>query len=886
MKTNKSRRDAASKAKKKAAPPQPAMFRLHSPVTPARVARPAKADGDKKEAKGGAKPEPPAVTSSDAPGEKPNAKSAKKPDDVSSLDQKPSAKKTKGKEKEVNESDKDSITGEINNKKTPREGGSPDESSDNAPKNTAALFADSDDNDEPKLKFPRSAIKRPRNSASAEAYAKKMSEKEESAMGEKSKSAKKRKEKKKKGGEEAADGHVKMKHTPKVPNDAPPRTKSARKKSTSGKKAAASAASNLKSPPEELVSRKKSSRTKKPTEKAAAAAGLKSPPEAELSAKEKDTESDEQPEKKSSSRKKSRSAKKSKAPAEDKGEAATPTRRSKRNTSAVAEELVSNLEEEATNAQRSKRERDPSDEEDEEASDAAEEEATTARRSKRARKPSLVAEETKKNEGEAMALEAVDAVETEPPSSKRKSPARKSSPREAKSAKKEGAFREFLEAKVATTWETRIALLKAHKELYNTCDLTHAPKESIVPQLRNFVLESRKQYKKFQKGKHSTLTAARIAELRALGFDFCPLESGNTKDNHDRRFQQKWDEQFKELEAYKAEHGDCLVSCMGSENVKLGNWVRGQRKLYNKAGREGINPVRLAKLDEIGFDFNPVASGSYIVKKRANMFPRVNANWEKHYNNLVLYKKEHGNIIVSPNAVGWPGLYDWIHCQRKEYKKWEAKDAKALMYDTWITKMNEVGFDWAPMKSDGFSKMLLERQSKHFNDLWHKHYGELETFKKKNGHCYVYRNRSDANQTLAGWIHHQRKYKRKHDQGKNTPLTDERIKLLTDIGLDWNPSLSGDMVNTTQADRVLSDDMDNTAQADRDKEWEALFEQLCTFKEKNGHANPEEAEPQLGSWACQMREFYSQNASGETTTLTDAKIAKLESVGFRFATGV
>mmetsp|Transcript_8013 Transcript_8013/g.14458 ORF Transcript_8013/g.14458 Transcript_8013/m.14458 type:complete len:866 (+) Transcript_8013:145-2742(+) len=865
MKTNKSRRDAASKAKKKAAPPQPAMFRLHSPVTPARVARPAKADGDKKEAKGGAKPEPPAVTSSDAPGEKPNAKSAKKPDDVSSLDQKPSAKKTKGKEKEVNESDKDSITGEINNKKTPREGGSPDESSDNAPKNTAALFADSDDNDEPKLKFPRSAIKRPRNSASAEAYAKKMSEKEESAMGEKSKSAKKRKEKKKKGGEEAADGHVKMKHTPKVPNDAPPRKKSSR-----GKKAAASAVGNLKSPPEEIVHRKKSSRTKKPTEKAAFAAGLKFPPEAKLPAKEKDTESDEQPEKKSSSRKKSRSAKKSKAPAEDKGEAATPTRRSKRNTSAVAEELVSNLEEEATNAQRSKRERDPSDEEDEEASDAAEEEATTARRSKRARKPSLVAEETKKNEGEAMALEAVDAVETEPPSSKRKSPARKSSPREAKSAKKEGAFREFLEAKVATTWETRIALLKAHKELYNTCDLTHAPKESIVPQLRNFVLESRKQYKKFQKGKHSTLTAARIAELRALGFDFCPLESGNTKDNHDRRFQQKWDEQFKELEAYKAEHGDCLVSCMGSENVKLGNWVRGQRKLYNKAGREGINPVRLAKLDEIGFDFNPVASGSYIVKKRANMFPRVNANWEKHYNNLVLYKKEHGNIIVSPNAVGWPGLYDWIHCQRKEYKKWEAKDAKALMYDTWITKMNEVGFDWAPMKSDGFSKMLLERQSKHFNDLWHTHYEELQKFHHKNGHCYISRNGEE--EVLASWIHVQRKHKRNRDQGKKTPLTDERIKLLNDIEIDWNPSLSGGM--------------NKIVQAERDKDWEGVFKKLCSFKKKKGHASPKKAEPQLGSWACRMRKLHSQKKSGETTTLTDAKVAKLESIGFKFATGV
>lgn len=84
-----------------------------------------------------------------------------------------------------------------------------------------------------------------------------------------------------------------------------------------------------------------------------------------------------------------------------------------------------------------------------------------------------------------------------------------------------------------------------------------------------------------------------------------------------------------------------------------------------------------------------------------------------------------GNIIIGPNTKGPAGppagLYDWIHCQRKEYKKFQA-DEKALMYDKWVKKLNEIGFDWAPMKSDGFSKMLMERKNQKYNDLWQKHF--------------------------------------------------------------------------------------------------------------------------------------------------------------------
>jgi len=45
------------------------------------------------------------------------------------------------------------------------------------------------------------------------------------------------------------------------------------------------------------------------------------------------------------------------------------------------------------------------------------------------------------------------------------------------------------------------------------------------------------------------------------------------------------------------------------------------------------------------------------------------------------------------------------------------------MYDSWIKKMDALGFDWAPMQGDGYSKMLSQRQTSIKNcEKWMKHY--------------------------------------------------------------------------------------------------------------------------------------------------------------------
>mmetsp|Transcript_7098 Transcript_7098/g.11852 ORF Transcript_7098/g.11852 Transcript_7098/m.11852 type:complete len:813 (-) Transcript_7098:57-2495(-) len=425
-------------------------------------------------------------------------------------------------------------------------------------------------------------------------------------------------------------------------------------------------------------------------------------------------------------------------------------------------------------------------------------------------------------------------------------------------------------AKMEATWNERLTMLKEHKAKYGTTDLTVAERKDVTQLLRSFVFEQRKQHKKYMSGKHSSLTAERIKELSDLGFEFDPMSSGTHKANNMRRFQEQWDVMYDELVQFKNVHGHTLVPLgknAKEELKKLGNWVRGQRKQMNKVGREKFDPSRLTKLESIGFDWNPLSSGTYTAKKRADLFPRVNAKWMSWYNKLKGFKEKHGHIIVGPQTKNYPGLYNWVHGQRKEYVKYQRQEPNVNMYEEWVKLLNDLGFDWAPMSKGGsFSDMLKKRTSKNFETKWDSHYKDLCKFQEENGHCYVFR--SGDNTTLAGWVHCQRKQKKLLDDGKHSQLNSQRIELLEKIGFDWRPSESGGIEKLRSPERNL--------------EWDQLFEKLKDYKEKTGHCSPKKKVPRIGNWVSSQRRLWARNQKGETTSLTEERIAKLESIGFEF----
>jgi hypothetical protein len=67
---------------------------------------------------------------------------------------------------------------------------------------------------------------------------------------------------------------------------------------------------------------------------------------------------------------------------------------------------------------------------------------------------------------------------------------------------------------------------------------------------------------------------------------------------------------------------------MSKEDPQLGNWVHGQRTIF-KTGK--MDPERKAKLNEIGFDFNPNPNRTYEKK------------WKLQFKKLQHYNRKYGH---------------------------------------------------------------------------------------------------------------------------------------------------------------------------------------------------------------------------------------------------
>jgi len=419
---------------------------------------------------------------------------------------------------------------------------------------TSFLDSDSDD-DGPK--FLQTAIKRPRNTASAEAYAKRMREKEEAAKKKKEEEEEKASEKeeevvkrrdkrdkvpvkkknddgdegittnfndvKKASSLEAKDKEAGEKAEEEIEEDSSNNKKKSSAKSTSKvvpkgappPRKTRNAKAGLKSPPEEIVGSSRSTRASR-SRGSGRDGELKSPPEEMV--------------KENSRRRSTRASKKS-----------TPVTNT---ASGRCSSRISGGVEDS--GRKSKRKHD----------EVVEEVPV-----KRSRKQSLEAQEADNNQA------AVSALKSSPPSKKSAAPKRTVAKKAKITKVKNPAQYEYLEAKIDATYQERMTLLRAHKKKYNTCDLTAArlAGETVDSRLRSFAMESRKQYKRFQRGDRSRLTQAKIEEMEKVGFDFEPLKTGSVLANHNLRFAQQWDVQYEELKKYKAKHGDCLVSSVDKD---------------------------------------------------------------------------------------------------------------------------------------------------------------------------------------------------------------------------------------------------------------------------------------------------------------------------------
>ena len=343
-------------------------------------------------------------------------------------------------------------------------------------------------------------------------------------------------------------------------------------------------------------------------------------------------------------------------------------------------------------------------------------------------------------------------------------------------------FQQALEAKLiestTASWEFWFGLLELYKEESGDClvDAKHT-------NASGFKIGS---WINTQRARKDHLTPERIERLNALGFVWDPLI-------------QQWEQGFRELVAYKKEFGDCLVAWpyITASGFKLGGWIAVRR-----TNKDQLTPARIKRLNALGFVWDPHAE-----------------QWEKGFRELVAYKEEFGDCLVTQTHITASGfkLGGWVSEQRTR---------KDLFISERIERLNALGFVWDP---------IIQQ--------WEQGFRELVAYKKEFGDCLVAKAHIIASGYKLGvWIGSQRTRK--------DHLTPERIERLNALGFVWDPYA---------------------------EQWEKGFRELVAYKEELGDCLVPQRHTtvsgfKLGPWIIRQRT--------RKDNLTPERIERLDALGF------
>lgn len=204
-----------------------------------------------------------------------------------------------------------------------------------------------------------------------------------------------------------------------------------------------------------------------------------------------------------------------------------------------------------------------------------------------------------------------------------------------------------------------------------------------------------------------------------------------------------WEKAYGFLQKYYYEYGTINLpeSYISEEGLLIGKWLATQRNLYRK---ESLSNEKIDALNKIGMIWCPLKTKDDI-----------------GYEHALTYYKKYGDLIVPEKYKSEDGykLGRWI--ERKRRKKKDGRLSKELQ-----DKLEEIGMIW------NVNRMK-----------WEKAYKDAKEFYEKNGHLHIDKNyKTEDGLLLRQWVARQKCIYWGTVGGY---LTDEQIKKLNDIKIDW-----------------------------------------------------------------------------------------------------
>lgn len=267
-----------------------------------------------------------------------------------------------------------------------------------------------------------------------------------------------------------------------------------------------------------------------------------------------------------------------------------------------------------------------------------------------------------------------------------------------------------------------------------------------------------------------------------------------------------WDMYYASAKQYYKENGNLEVPAryITEEGYALGSWLNNQKAIRKGTIVGKLTEDQIHKLDSIGM-----------------IWDSLDYFWEQNFKSAKEYYLTYGNLDIPTNYKSKDGkhLGNWILRQRQLYKR-------NSLTDDQIKKLDSIGMDW------------MDRVDR----IWENGFLEAKNYSEEYGNLSVPKNyRSNTDFPLGIWIQRQRSLY------KNNKISEDRIKRLTDIGMNWNP--------------------DN---------WESRFDLVKQYYEEHGNINISQKEVIQGVWLGKW--IISQKKAMEEGKLTHKQIEKLKTL--------
>lgn len=308
-----------------------------------------------------------------------------------------------------------------------------------------------------------------------------------------------------------------------------------------------------------------------------------------------------------------------------------------------------------------------------------------------------------------------------------------------------------------------------------------------------------------------------------------PLEE-KLEDDVESRSLLKWNRMYDLAKEYYEKNGNLLIPRsylvnFGGETYKLGSWLHNQRSLY-KRGKLSLDRILL--LEDLGIKWSDV--------KRSVL----DRKWLIMYKETLKYYNENGNLFIPNDYIVTINGIDYL------LKKWIINQKNYLNSG----KLSED-------KKELFIKLINLSDITCVYDLkFMKYYTLCKEYYIEHGDLHVPFNYEVIVNgkviKLGWWINSQRmSYK-----GKRAKLSDEKIKMLEQLGMIWEVS------------------------GIREKEWIRKYELLKAYYDTNGDLfvphNYTVEGANLDSWLLHQKSLYRNGK------LSNERISKLREIGVYF----